>query len=397
LDVLCWNVVRPNNQTSSRRQLIWRFRPGGQTIAHRVSMDSSLMFILDRSKNDTSIALDLVRAFAAQIVCMGHALNFAKGATITFAPNVGVLIFFILSGFVIAHTLVTKAASPEYGLAAFGIERFSRIYTAYLPALLLIAACDYAMQYLGHPLPGDPTDLRTLLGNLTMRQGLPGAWGVSTFGSAGQLTSVAVEFHIYFFVGAIFFLLKARSVLFCLIVAMFFSTMPLGYFSNFPDTDRALFVLWLAGFASYFVARSASVDGNQAILGAAAFVGLVWYWAAHRTPNDYDLSNYPALSLAFLALVISTSAVHVLGKRLSRLIRFAADYSFSLFLIHLTIVKLVLAIPASKPVAIISAVLLANAAAILFSFALERRYRQIAEGLKVILLRPSKLVKIPSS
>jgi peptidoglycan/LPS O-acetylase OafA/YrhL len=248
------------------------------------------MFILDRSKNDTSITLDLVRAFAAQIVCIGHALNFANGASITFAPNVGVLIFFVLSGFVIAHTLVTKATSPEYGLAAFGIERFSRIYTAYLPAILMIAACDYAMQYLGHPLPGDPTDLRTLLGNLTMRQGLPGTWGVSTFGSAGQLTSVAVEFHIYFFVGAIFFLLKARSVLFCLIVAMFFSTMPLGYFSNIPETDRALFVLWLAGFASYFVARSVSVGGNQAILGAAAFVGLVWYWAAHRTPNDYDLS-----------------------------------------------------------------------------------------------------------
>ena len=355
------------------------------------------MFILDRSKNDTSVTFDLVRAFAAQIVCIGHAFNFANGAPITSAPNVGVLMFFILSGFVIAHTLATKSISADYGLAAFGIERFSRIYTAYLPALFMIAACDYAMQYLGHPLPGDPTDLKTLLGNLTMRQGLPSAWGVATFGSAGQLTSVAVEFHIYFFVGAIFFLLKGRNVLFCLTVAAFFSTMPLGYFSNIPNTDRALFVMWLAGFATYFVARSVTIDRSQAILAAVAFVGLVWYWAAHRTPNDYDLSNYPVLSLAFLALVISTSAVQFVGSSLSRVIRFAADYSFSLFLIHLTIVKIVLALPASKPIVITAAILLANAAAILFSYAFERHYRHIAEMLKVILFLPRNSARIQNS
>jgi peptidoglycan/LPS O-acetylase OafA/YrhL len=342
------------------------------------------MFSLDRSKNDTSVTLDLLRASAAQMVCIGHALNFANRSTITFVPNIGVLIFFILSGFVIAHTLSTKSASEDYELTAFGIERFSRIYTAYLPAFFLIAACDYLIQYLGYPLLGDPTDLKTFLGNLTMRQGLPSAWGVSTFGSAGHLTSVAVEFHIYFFVGAIFFLLKGRSVFLCLIVAMLFSTMPLGYFSNIPNTDRSLFVIWLAGFATYFVVKSIKIDESQAVLAAVAFVGMVWYWAAHRTPNDYDLSNYPALSLAFLALVISTSAIQFIGSRLSRAIRFAADYSFSLFLVHLTIVKVVLLIPGWKPLKIAAAILLANAAAILFSYAFERHYRRVAETLKAL-------------
>src|SRR6266496_4912430 len=123
------------------------------------------MFSLDRSKNDTSVMLDLLRAVAAQTVCVGHALNFANGTTITKAPAVGVLLFFLLSGFVIAYTLSTKSANDDYGLVSFGIERVSRIYSGFLPAIIMITTADYLMQYLGHPLPGDPTDLRTLLGN----------------------------------------------------------------------------------------------------------------------------------------------------------------------------------------------------------------------------------------
>ena len=106
-------------------------------------------------------------------MCIGHAFNFANGAPITSAPNVGVLMVIILSGFVIAHTLATKSISGQFRFGRLRNRTVLTIYTAYLSALFMIAACDYAMQYLGHPLPGDPTDLKTLLGNLTMRQGLP--------------------------------------------------------------------------------------------------------------------------------------------------------------------------------------------------------------------------------
>jgi peptidoglycan/LPS O-acetylase OafA/YrhL len=286
-------------------------------------------------------------------------------------PNVGVLIFFILSGFLIAHTLATKSESESYSLAAFGIERFSRIYTAYLPAIILIAAADYVMQYFNNPLPGDPTNLKTLLGNLTMRQGLPSNWGVSTFGSAGHLTSVAVEFHIYFFVGAIFFLLRGRGTpLICLVVAVFFYRMPLGYFSSIPNSDRSLFAMWLAGFAAYFIAKSIRLHPKQAAFATVAFVGLIWYWATHRSPNDYDLSNYPALALAFLALVIATQNVRLVRDEVARVVRFVADYSFSLFLVHLTVVKLISKLPIQTELKIAMAILFANVAAVLLLFPL---------------------------
>jgi peptidoglycan/LPS O-acetylase OafA/YrhL len=331
--------------------------------------------------------LDLLRALAAQTVCIGHAINFGNGKTVTNTPNVGVLLFFLLSGFVIAYTLSMKSADDDYGLVSFGIERFSRIYSAFLPAVLAIAAADYLMQYLGHPLPGDPTDLKTLLGNLTMRQGLPSGWGVSTFGSAGQLTSVAVEFHIYFFVGAIFFLLQGRGVLLCAAVAWLFSTMPLAYFSNNPpDSDRALFVMWLAGFAAYYVVKWMKPDAGQTALSGMAFVGLTWHWATHRTPNDYDISNYPAFALAFLALVIFTQSGRLLGRSVSHIIRTAADYSFSLFLIHVTILKMVFMLPGPAPVKILCGILIANVVSVAFALAFERHYRRIAQMIKDALL-----------
>jgi len=342
------------------------------------------MFILDNSKNDTSVTLDLLRAIAAQMVCVGHAFNFSSGQTITQIPVIGVLFFFVLSGFVIAHTLVTKSANPSYGLIEFGIERFARIYSAFLPAILIIGLTDYAMRQLGSPLPGDPADWRTFLGNLTMRQGLPNAWGVSTFGSAGHLTSVAVEFHIYFFVGALFFLARGRNWILCVAIALAFSAMPLGYLKSIPGSDHTLFALWLAGFGAYFIAQRFQVLPITASLAATACIGLAWYWVSHRTPNDYDLSNYPPLALAFFSLVIFSQQTNALAarKRMTEIIRFAADYSFSLFLIHLTIVKVVCVISGSLTVRIVGSVLLANLLAVVFALCFERHYRRISGFLK---------------
>jgi peptidoglycan/LPS O-acetylase OafA/YrhL len=341
------------------------------------------LFNLDRTKNDTSATLDLLRAVAAQMVCVGHALNFGSGSTLTLVPNIGVLFFFLLSGFLIAHTLASKSQQSDYGLIEFGIERFARIYTAFFPALVLIAAADYLMQSAGIPMPDGPTDLQTLFGNLTMRQGLQSRWGVATFGSAGQLTSIAVEFHIYFFVGAIFFLLKGERVLFCLLVAVLFARMPLDYFSNIQESDRTLFAMWLAGFAVYYVARATKPE--LAAPAAIGFIVMIWYWARHRTPNDYDLSNYPPLALAFLALVICTQHTRFLGYAARRVIGFAADYSLSLFLIHLTISKIVLRMPGPAPLRIATAIILSNVLAIGFAFVFERHYRGVAGCLKRLL------------
>ena len=104
---------------------------------------SALVFSLDPSANDTSVTLDLLRFCAAQAVCVGHSISFfgvADRLRPPMAPNmqnVGVLMFFVLSGFLIAHVLTRGIGQRSYGLAQFVIDRFARIYSAFLPALLV--------------------------------------------------------------------------------------------------------------------------------------------------------------------------------------------------------------------------------------------------------------------
>ena len=87
------------------------------------------MFSLDRSKNDNSAMLDLLRAVAAQMVCVGHATAFFvpqwRPTRLPYTQNVGVLLFFLISGFLITYSLVTRSKDPGYDFRRFFIERFA--------------------------------------------------------------------------------------------------------------------------------------------------------------------------------------------------------------------------------------------------------------------------------
>jgi peptidoglycan/LPS O-acetylase OafA/YrhL len=103
------------------------------------------MLSLDPKENDTSLMLDLLRAGAAQMVCVGHAVRFFAGGFNQPWPlphNTGVVLFFILSGFLITYTLIERSKDPSYGFGTFLIERTARIYSGLIPALLLVIIVD---------------------------------------------------------------------------------------------------------------------------------------------------------------------------------------------------------------------------------------------------------------
>jgi peptidoglycan/LPS O-acetylase OafA/YrhL len=74
-----------------------------------------VVFSLDTSKTDTSVMLDLLRALAAQMVCVGHAISFFmsqwRPTRLSLMQNVGVLLFFVISGFLITYTLIEVQGS----------------------------------------------------------------------------------------------------------------------------------------------------------------------------------------------------------------------------------------------------------------------------------------------
>jgi peptidoglycan/LPS O-acetylase OafA/YrhL len=87
----------------------------------------------------TSVYLDLIRFTAAVVVMLCHlgARSWTNGLGWQFVPFGGpaVDVFFVLSGYVIAHTFAEK----ERDIASYSVRRAARIYSVALPALVITA------------------------------------------------------------------------------------------------------------------------------------------------------------------------------------------------------------------------------------------------------------------
>lgn len=91
----------------------------------------------------TSLYLDLVRFSAAVLVVLTHlAYTRFSGGMLTPLRTYGndaVMIFFVLSGYVIAHTV----AQRDRDFRTYAINRFARLYSVAIPAIILTFVLDH--------------------------------------------------------------------------------------------------------------------------------------------------------------------------------------------------------------------------------------------------------------
>ena len=89
-------------------------------------------------KKSTSLLLDVLRFLAAMLVFIHHSEQIFRSAWLSPLASFGhdsVVFFFMLSGFVIAHTTQNKDSS----LRDYAVARLARIYSVALPSLLLVS------------------------------------------------------------------------------------------------------------------------------------------------------------------------------------------------------------------------------------------------------------------
>ena len=124
-----------------------------------------------------SIYLDLVRFVAACLVYLYHSNQRLLVQEVLPASNFGhssVIIFFVLSGFVIAYITDTR----ENRLVTYAASRISRVYSVALPAVLLTVVLDAAGRQLYPALYGYPFDNFLLRGAASLLM-LNEVWFVS--------------------------------------------------------------------------------------------------------------------------------------------------------------------------------------------------------------------------
>jgi peptidoglycan/LPS O-acetylase OafA/YrhL len=317
----------------------------------------------DLVRPDFQSFLDLSRWAAAALVFVGHLRN----PLFLSYPNLpaedrnlivqgwyfvtgwfgsAVIVFFVISGFLVGGIGLAKLQAWTFDLVAYAIDRTSRLYVAFLPALLLTVLLDYAghawFPHAGlysHTQPMIAEKINTpsfdsmatpinFVGNLVMLQN----FRVPTYGSNTPLWTISAEFWFYsvFGLAAVLFLHRSVRAWGAVIAVgtVVFAIVGMG----FPY----LLGLWLIGVAVALIGRSRL---ERPILALVLFVAVLvaariledtvsaFVWG--QTVRDYGV----AASFAYL-LYSMRSARSALLARLAGFNRFMADFSFSLYLIH---------------------------------------------------------------
>lgn len=355
------------------------------------------------------VFLDLVRGVSAQAVVVGHALIFAfpgfwgrelgdgrVGARDDFfyIQSYAVVAFLALSGYLITASVKRRLAAGTFTLSGYLKDRSSRIFVPLLPAIPVVVIGDRLAlgeslysQFVavGHGAWQSIANLLMLQDNSVLRlvDDVAGTQlAVRSIGSAAPWWTVAYEWWIYVAFAATILIVTRKSrysgVLFLL--AAFSAATVLGLLVS----GNGLVLAWLVGFAfAWWETRAKALHTRFQILALIASVVATVAWLDWR-PNDVY-----APVVAISAGVAIFAAFNIVPRRalsgLAAPAAFVADYSYSLYLMHFSVLVWLSAVFPDLSGSLLLAVSFcaSNAVGVLWWWAFEKRYpviRKLLDG-----------------
>jgi peptidoglycan/LPS O-acetylase OafA/YrhL len=310
-----------------------------------------------------SLYLDLLRLSAALVVLLSHAVGYAYGPIAWWPGSLGhnaVIVFFLLSGYVIAYV----AAEKETTAREFWASRLARIYSVAVPALALTLVADaigLALDpgfYAGGLTTGDHTLVR-LAASLSFSNEL---WLVSIMPfSNSPYWSLCYEmayyllFALWCFGGAQRAWWVAAAALVVgpkiLLLAPIWLLGVLLYHHRpgYRIAESLGWALWIGSMAG--IALFQWLDLTESL--AAWLRGQVGDWLftrlhfSKRFIGDYLLALLIAAHFVGFRRIAGRFAVPLAAC--SAAIRWAASYTFSIYLFHLPLVFLFVIVFGSQP------------------------------------------------
>ncbi|MFZ6645814.1 acyltransferase family protein [Undibacterium sp. TJN25] len=305
-------------------------------------------------RRELSVYLDFLRLFAALAVFLSHLswLRISGGFLWQLQPygHSAVIVFFVLSGFVIQYTVDKK----EKTFFDFSVARFARLYSVVVPALILTLVCDgigtrhdpsvYLMERETNPL------LRVVGAFFFLGQSW--WWNLSML-SNDPFWSLPYEFWYYQIFGIAIFLKGTSRIIFVFLAACIAG-----------PTILLLFPIWLFGVAAYRLTKMIILSKLAAaglfILTSALILFLLLLDAngtIERSSSPYFPPGFSFVDfLMGLLLAINLLSVSFLKLPIlwaEKTIVLLAGFTFALYLFHLPLLHLGAAfIPKMWPVAI---------------------------------------------
>ena len=304
---------------------------------------------------NVSSLLDVLRYFAALLVVFHHLEHIYVKSWVSALASFGhdaVTFFFLLSGFVIAHTTKLK----DFDVRDYAVARLSRIYSVVLPALALTAFLYVLGNWLG--LRGYSIGLAEWFAILPVSLFFLN----NSFGWHAELPSNAAYWSVcfevwYYIIFACAFYIRGLKRIFCLGVVVCMAG--LGALAMFP--------IWLLGYWFYRLhARLKISQISAALLLIGAVSGYLYVRWLNLDDKFFDaysdwfggadhlngllgfgkrfLADY-LIAILMLMMLIGIFSIAVqcekFPEKIRRIIQLCAGGSFSMYLFHMPILAFI--------------------------------------------------------
>jgi peptidoglycan/LPS O-acetylase OafA/YrhL len=310
-----------------------------------------------------SIYLDAIRIIAALIVFLQHLSGFIGGWLWQFVGlgHEAVVLFFVLSGFVISYVTNGK----ENTAIEYTASRFARIYSVALPALILTIIFYYAGDFIDHESLSHINERQTdpILTIVTALFFIHQSWWDITIFSNMPYWSLGYEVLYYVFFGVLCFssglqrmvLLAAIMAIMGPSVLLYLPVWLMGVVCQrmTSNVNISVFAACSLFFGSLIFAIGLCFSGIQAHINEFIYryVGMSFVSVLNDSSKQFGSDYLLAIAMAsniFSYYFISMRAV-LFNEFMVKTIRFSASYTFSLYLYHMPVLFLMAALfPYSK-------------------------------------------------
>ncbi len=306
--------------------------------------------------------LDFLRASAAFLVVIGHArhLLFASITTVdrpglllkvfwlvTVLKHEAVIVFFVLSGFLVGGSIFNAMSKNSFDLKNYLIARFSRIYIVYVPALIVTALAFWIGRNFLTDFGGDTIrplfaqaqpDFGGLHGTLCHLADVQGFLCEEWKQNPG-LWSLGYEWVLYLFAPAVLALIVGSGSRAVRCAGLTLLVLGAGAMAVNLTEWAFWFAAWFLGVAAWRLSRAWSMPmtaGLAALAIAIAGMAVAELHVVEQMKADLIVAIAFALAVACRQLI----AFPVLP----RFFDWAASFSYSLYAINLPILYLTVAL-----------------------------------------------------
>lgn len=359
-----------------------------------------------------SAYLDLLRFIAALSVLVAHidqdGIDFSW-LPLTYLSHEAVIVFFVLSGFIIHHSTTTRQTSAS----AYAAARLSRIYSVALPAIVVCSSLAFLIEHTGFAKASALSNYREFawVDVLSSALFLNESWTNSAALTLNSpFWSLCYEVWFYVMFGIFLFVQGAQRWWLLVLVGLIAGPAIL-----------ALLPIWLMG--AWLSASGIWANNWRAPIGWAGFVlpwvaiGLIGFteldlavreWVQSVVPGAWRLrssqrflTDYVIGALLVLHIASFSSLPEWFRLAISRrqsMLAGLAGFSFTLYLFHRPMTQFVGAIaPSSQGQVLlpVAATLFIVLACWLMSFATEKQlpaWRRVVSRLMLVLKKESKIL-----